>query len=101
MAINWDKEVKIMTKGLKLGKRTALDVWDQVVILGSKRYPHWNRRTGFIVKGLNKRGEYFVALKDEYGRASYESNKRGWIAWLDVRSYVEDEMEHKLSLIHI
>ena len=66
MAINWDKEVKIMTKGLKLGKRTALDVWDQVVILGSKRYPHWNRRTGFIVKGLNKRGEYFVALKDEY-----------------------------------
>ena len=53
MAINWDKEVKIMTKGLKLGKRTALDVWDQVVILGSKRYPHWNRRTGFIVKGLN------------------------------------------------
>ena len=95
MAINWDKEVKIMTKGLKLGKRTALDVWDQVVILGSKRYPHWNRRTGFIVRGLNKRGEYFVALKDEYGRASYESNKRGWIAWLDVCSYVEDEMEHK------
>ena len=87
MAMLWHKKVKVVTKGVILGKQIPLNVFDEVIIVGSEKYPHWNSKEAFIVRTLNRNGEYLIALKNKRGGASMDDNKRGWIPWWHVASF--------------
>ena len=94
MAMLWHKKVKVVTKGVILGKQIPLNVFDEVIIVGSEKYPHWNRKEAFIVRTLNRNGEYLIALKNKRGGASMDDNKRGWIPWWHVASFKARVVEH-------
>ena len=95
MAINWNKKIRYKTKGLVFGVQIPLRIGVNIYIVDSKKYPNWNNKKGVICRGLNGNQEYFVVLKNEYGRLSSDDESRGWITWRDVCSYEEREVEHK------